>query len=440
MKRSKTNFCPIPWLFQAVRSNGDLRVCCQANVSANRGLLFKHESKTPYNASSDSLEEARNSDVIKKMRQNILNGIWDDNCKRCKDEESNGLRSRRIYENEQWDFNESCAQRVTSINGKINTSEVPIKYYDLRFGNHCNLACRMCGPADSSGWYKDWVLLKERYSFNDTHGKVNLTQVGNKLTTQDYNWHNSPSFWKQLQTNMNNIMHIYMAGGEPLLIKNHYQFLRECVKQGRAKKIILEYNTNCTIVPNLVTELWSHFKQVRIGASIDGFGDYIEYQRYPLKWKEVLKNLYLINQLPSNIVCWFAFTVTSYNIFHLTDFMKWKLIDSKLHKFNSSRKRPIITPHMAHKPYHLNIRALPRELKIQVLEKFKNFNAWIMQEPFSSNLKDESLRITDNISNYMMTQNYNNDYWPEFCSFTTKLDKIRKQNFLSLQPNFKEFF
>ena len=31
-------FCPIPWIFQAVRSNGDLRVCCQANVTKNKGV------------------------------------------------------------------------------------------------------------------------------------------------------------------------------------------------------------------------------------------------------------------------------------------------------------------------------------------------------------------------------------------------------------------
>ena len=41
-------FCPIPWIFQAVRNNGDIRVCCQANVTDNQGVVRK-EDGTPYN-------------------------------------------------------------------------------------------------------------------------------------------------------------------------------------------------------------------------------------------------------------------------------------------------------------------------------------------------------------------------------------------------------
>ena len=42
-------FCPIPWVFQAVRNNGDIRICCQANVTENQGVV-RHEDGTPYNA------------------------------------------------------------------------------------------------------------------------------------------------------------------------------------------------------------------------------------------------------------------------------------------------------------------------------------------------------------------------------------------------------
>ena len=55
---SKT-FCPIPWIFQAVRNNGDIRVCCQANVTKNQGVV-RHPDGRSYNARRDSMEEARN--------------------------------------------------------------------------------------------------------------------------------------------------------------------------------------------------------------------------------------------------------------------------------------------------------------------------------------------------------------------------------------------
>jgi hypothetical protein len=48
---SKT-FCPIPWNFQAIRANGDMRVCCQANVTKNQGVI-RHDDGTAYNAGRD---------------------------------------------------------------------------------------------------------------------------------------------------------------------------------------------------------------------------------------------------------------------------------------------------------------------------------------------------------------------------------------------------
>ena len=36
-------FCPIPWNFQAIRANGDMRVCCQANVTKNQGVIRKQD-------------------------------------------------------------------------------------------------------------------------------------------------------------------------------------------------------------------------------------------------------------------------------------------------------------------------------------------------------------------------------------------------------------
>ena len=34
-------FCPMPWITQSTRNNGDLRICCQANVGYDQGLARK---------------------------------------------------------------------------------------------------------------------------------------------------------------------------------------------------------------------------------------------------------------------------------------------------------------------------------------------------------------------------------------------------------------
>jgi hypothetical protein len=82
-------FCPIPWNFQAIRANGDIRVCCQANVTKNQGVIRKPDGSA-YNAGHDSLEESRNAELMKTVRFNMINGVWSDECGRCKSEEENG--------------------------------------------------------------------------------------------------------------------------------------------------------------------------------------------------------------------------------------------------------------------------------------------------------------------------------------------------------------
>ena len=94
-------FCPIPWNFQAIRANGDIRVCCQANVTKNQGVVRKADG-TAYNAGKDELVAARNGELMLEVRKNMLAGTWSEECGRCKSEEENGLVSRRSYENQQW--------------------------------------------------------------------------------------------------------------------------------------------------------------------------------------------------------------------------------------------------------------------------------------------------------------------------------------------------
>jgi len=252
-------FCPIPWIFQAVRANGDIRVCCQANITQNKGVLRK-EDGSAFNAAYDNLIESRNSDLIKAMRKNMLNGVWSDECQRCKSEEESNLNSRRQYENQQWKFTIEQARAVTEEDGTLDVSRCTIIYYDLRFGNFCNLKCRMCGPTDSSAWYDEWVELYGN-KFKDTSGIVEIKQDDKgKYFTTEFDWHQSETFWSQLESNSNNIQHVYMAGGEPLLIERHYEFLEKCVDLDVAKNIVIEYNTNMSTIPNRVLNRWKHFK------------------------------------------------------------------------------------------------------------------------------------------------------------------------------------
>ncbi len=431
-------FCPIPWIFQAARANGDVRVCCQANVTPNRGVLRKHDG-TAYNAGKDDLQEARNAELMKTMRSQMLLGEWNEECGRCKQEEEAGLNSRRQYEQLNWNYTIDQAMEETDLDGSIEVDETPLKYFDLRFGNFCNLKCRMCGPTDSDSWYSDWIKITGKDTFKETSGEVKIYQKGNKLVCDDYDWVNHEPFWENLESNSQHIQHVYFAGGEPILIERHYDFLERCIKNGSAKNIIVEYNTNMSTLPPRVLKLWEGFKQVRVGASVDGMNEVLEYQRHPAKWNKILKNLKTLDDMPGNIMAWLAFTVTAYNVNHMVDFMKWKLKDSGFKKINSTKRRPIITHHVAHHPKHLNIRVLPDEMKSKIASKFEEFHFWCIEEEIPDNTFKKAMEITKSTMNYMMSDSYYNEYWDEFLDYTKKLDKIRNENLLDVEPVFQEY-
>lgn len=429
-------FCPIPWIFQAVRANGDIRVCCQANVTKNQGVIRKVDG-VAYNAGRDGLEESRNAEMMKSIRLNMLNGIWSEECGRCKKEEENGLVSRRTYENQQWNFTINEARSKTAADGSI--SDVPVIYYDLRFGNFCNLKCRMCGPTDSSAWYDDWIKLTGSNKFKDTSGEVTILENSKGYYATEFDWPNYEPFWQQLEANAHNIQHVYFAGGEPMLIERHYDFLERCIEQDVAKNIIIEYNTNMSTLPTRVTKLWERFKQVRVGASIDGMEKMQEYQRYPAKWEKTLRNLEYLDSMPDNIIAWLAFTVTAYNVHHMIDFMKWKLETSGFKKINSTNRRPIITHHVAHHPKHLNIRVLPDEYKKKITEDFYEFLKWVNKKDFNIHVISQANDIVNGVVNYMNSESYYDEYWNEFIKYTKKLDDIRQENLFNVEPMFKDY-
>ena len=438
MIKGEKTFCPIPWIFQAVRSNGDIRVCCQANVTPNKGVVRK-EDGTAYNAGVDDLSEARNAQLMKDIRKNMLSSKWNAECGRCMQEEENNLTSRRQYERVQWKFSIIDALKTTKPDGSIDVEKSPTQYYDLRFGNFCNLKCRMCGPSDSNAWFEDWIKLTGKSSFNDTSGEITIEEVNGKLCAADFDWPNSEMFWIQLERNIQNMEHVYFAGGEPMLIERHYEFLQKCIDSGYAKNIMLEYNTNGTTLPPRVVKLWTQFKEVRLGVSVDGMEQVLEYQRYPVKWNKVLKNLNTIDKLPNNIKAWLAFTVTAYNVEHMIEFMKWKIKESGFEKINSSSIKPILTHHVAHNPPHLNIRVLPDKYKDRITQKFENFVQWCKDESLEQKYIIAAQGIKNGVCNYMNSDSYYNTHWNEFVEYTKNLDKIRNESIEQTVPELGKF-
>ena len=441
---SKT-FCPLPWIFQAVRNNGDLRLCAQSNAGVGRGLL-KKEDGSIYNAGRDSLKLARNSITLKQTRLDMLKGKNPSACLRCEKEDKAGIISRRKIENELWKevFSIDRARKLTKKDGSINTRELPLIYYDLRLGNHCNLKCRMCGPTDSSAWYSDHLKVWGGRSFKDSHGQVELVQKKNGTyytKNQDYEWHLSLSFWRQIKANAKNIRQLHTVGGEPFLIEKHWELLQSIIDSGTANQTIIEYNTNLTLVPKKMMELWKHFELIKIGVSIDAVGELNNYIRYPSRFENIESNLEQLSLSCNNLLIWINTTVQAYNVFHLTDLIQWKLKQKSL----TLNKDNVINFHALHNPNFLNIKILPKSYKMKVEEKFNQFLFSLTEnleqagytKPISKKITFSLNKNLKSYINYMNSEDWSH-LIPKFWYYTKKLDEIRKQKLQSAIPELFE--
>jgi sulfatase maturation enzyme AslB (radical SAM superfamily) len=442
-------FCPLPWNSINLRNNGDLRICCNTNsYSPQRGIM-KKEDGIPYNAGKDDWNEARNAELVKEVRVSMMNGEWHPECTRCKKEEESGMRSRREYENDDWgkysgDISLAKMLPITEEDGTLDTSKQDIEFMDIRYGNFCNLKCRMCGPTDSHKWYDDFVKISGRTHYKDTHETIQLTKnAKGKWHTDQYDWFQDNNiYWDNFEKYAPDAKKLYIVGGEPLIIAEHQESLERLVASGKASKIQLEYNTNLTMVPDRLVHLWEQFKQIRIGVSIDGIGDVFNYQRTPAKFDAVYENMMTLqNNEHINLKAWFAYTVTPMNVFHTADFMKWKLTESGLDKFNPiTGPRPVITHHMCHSPKYYNVKVLPQYLKDQVAEHYQEHKDWVLTTDFSDKVKDNFIKVLNGIEKFMMSEDYSEEWLDTFIDETTKLDKVRNQNILDIVPQYAELF
>ena len=442
-------FCPLPWNSINMRNNGDLRICCNTNSYSPQKGIMKKQDGTPYNAGKDDWNEARNAEMLKEVRQSMMKGEWHPECERCRQEEINGIKSRREYENEDWgkwfgNVNLESVKEHTAEDGTIDPKKVPVDFIDIRYGNFCNLKCRMCGPTDSHKWYDDFVKITGKTEYKDTHEKIKLTKnAKGKWHTNQYDWFQSNNrYWSNFEQYAPNAKKLYIVGGEPLIIKEHQESLERLVASGKSKNIQLEYNSNLTMVPDRLVYLWEQFKQIRIGVSIDGTGSVFNYQRTPAKFDAVYKNMMTLQTNDRiNLKAWFAFTVTPYNVFHMPEFMKWKLVESGLTKFNPlTGMRPVITHHMCHSPKYFNVKVLPPDLKEQVKQYYQEHKDWVMTTEFEDKVKNNFVKVLNGVEKFMMSEDYSTEWLPHFIDQTKRLDEVRGQNILDIVPQYKDLF
>jgi len=302
-----STYCSLPFIHLATHPHGGATLCCVSDFtnSMNSARNFVDDKPVYLNLNKNSVVEIMNSDYYRQVRNQMLTGEKPQACMRCYREEENGVRSKRIEENEKLGFTEDMARAITQADGTI---PVNFKFVELRLGNLCNVKCRTCNPASSTSWAQEYKKLQQELKF--------VTQYNVKI---DASWTESEEFWEDLLEHSKEVELLYINGGEPTLVEKHWHYLQRLIDVGLNKQITLWYNINMTNLPDKLLEIWKQFKAVEVSCSIDDLGERNEYIRTGTKWDTVISNLDKLQSLPwiKTSVCQ---TVSIYNIATIHDF------------------------------------------------------------------------------------------------------------------------
>ena len=420
--------CALPWIHLATRPNGDVRLCCTANASGagdvdEKVIGLVKKNGISLNLRNNSIEEIWNSDQMKQTRLTMLRGEVPDSCKKCFVEESNGIVSKRQWETEVWKERLDLPSIIKTTD-KDGGLPVNIPYFDLRLGNICQLKCIMCSPHDSSAWIKDWKIQYPTYK------SIELQTDQRWDSSYDYTWYQKGSFLDIMKGQASNIKELYFAGGEPLLIPEHYKILEFMVENGAAKECVLRYNSNGLELPDRLFELWNHFKQVKFNFSIDAVGDKNYYIRYPNKWETVVENLHRLDDTPDHIIVNMACAVQLLNVLYLPELVEWKQ-QQNFKKINKENGAGMIGLHLVYLPSYLNVRVLPKHLKDSVTEKLTLFINNITDERF---LEDPmGKQRWQGLVKYLNQEDWSNKI-PTLLDYLNVCDDTRGLNFKETFP------
>jgi sulfatase maturation enzyme AslB (radical SAM superfamily) len=243
---------------------------------------------------------------------------------------------------------------------------------DVRWSNLCNFSCVYCGPEFSSKWADELKIHTSTPSIKQ------LEQF------KQYIYQQAP-----------NLKHVYLAGGEPMLMKENLELLKKL-----NPNVQLRINTNLSNTGTQVFEEVCKFKNVHWTVSVETIEQEFEYIRHGGNWSNVLDNLTIIRKLDHKITFNMLHFLLNYDsIFGCVDYFK----DLGFHN-NSFVIGALLNP------YYLNIRHLPenviQSIKIKLEDRINNHPGYLLedsyrnmlhyvQQPFDKNLSDSFAKLAE---------------------------------------------
>lgn len=344
---SEKHFCILPWVHLHVSQSGKVHPCC--NNNRYLGDVQKNSIKVIWKG-----------EQFKQLRSQFKANIPDKRCSHCYNIEKSGKESLRQISNKKY---QKDVNRVEENNPQ------PI-YLDIRFSNICNFKCKTCWHGNSSAWYE------EGSRNNASENRII------KAFTNDF---------KEVLEYIEDVEEIYFAGGEPLIMEEHYQLLEELEKR-KLYHIILRYNTNFSTLNfkgKHILETWNKFKNVHVSASIDGSFTLGEKIREGFNWNQFIENRNKMIQICPDIYFEITPTVSTLNIENIPELHQY-LVNNNLLDINH------IYLNLLERPLQYNLKSLTPENKISAKKTIQKHINWLI----NNNANALIIKEFKNTSNY----------------------------------------
>jgi MoaA/NifB/PqqE/SkfB family radical SAM enzyme len=249
-------FCPVPWTSIMYNFDGTVKNCIRSAEPIG-------------NINNHSIKEILNNDYL--IKANMRTGVKFARCNPCYELEQ---------EKNKFDIISDRVFYLKELRGVDNTLYDTMNFalhtVDIRWSNLCNFACVYCGPEFSSKW------ASERNIAINTPADQKLQEFKQYI------------FERAAQ-----LKHVYLAGGEPLLMKENLEFL-QLLKQVNPN-VNLRINTNLSRVDTRIFDLVCTFKNVHWTVSVESMEQEFEYIRHGGVWQDFVDNLCVIKQLNHKI-------------------------------------------------------------------------------------------------------------------------------------------
>jgi sulfatase maturation enzyme AslB (radical SAM superfamily) len=328
------HFCPMPWTGLMYNFDGAVKNCIRSDDTLG-------------NIKDTPVEEILLGAKNVGKQTNIINNQPALGCHTCYDLE-HGKQGFDIISDRIFYIREF--KQIPLDTYQVNNFD--LHTIDVRWTNLCNFACTYCGPKFSSKWAEELKVTQD------------VPTDKQRADFKEYIFKNAPNF-----------KHVYLAGGEPLLMKENLELLKKLNPE-----VNLRINTNLSKVDTGVFDAVCGFKNVHWTVSVETIKDEFEYIRFGGCWSDFLDNLNTIRKLDHKIsfnMLWFLLNYDT--VFECVDYLKGLGFHN-----NSFIIGALLNPD------YLNIRHLPENvlnlLKTKLESKINEQPGYLLEDSYRNML------------------------------------------------------